>query len=185
MTIRSVRILSEAAASALPPTPLTAIFSITDPGRQTTLQPGWPRIHRHQVSETAYDARTHELAPLDHWIAGGAISPRQAVEIRQQIAARRYARTVGHHLPMQQRHQPFCGHRPLHRRNQRHPTRASPIAPRQQHRPRPAARPVVFRRQGTPQSNHLSSLEAGRAAPLAGKVSAGHRHCIAPARRLP
>lgn len=87
MTIRSVRILSEAAASALPPTPRTAIFSITDPGHQTPLQPGWARIHRHQFTETAYDARTLEFAPIHQWIAGGAISPRQAIEIRQQIAA--------------------------------------------------------------------------------------------------
>lgn len=87
MTIRSVRILSEAAASALPPTPRTAIFSITDPGHQTPLQPGWARIHRHQFSETAYDARTLEFAPIHQWIAGGAISPLQAIEIRQQIAA--------------------------------------------------------------------------------------------------
>lgn len=87
MTIRSVRILSEAAASALPPTPRTAIFSITDPGHQTPLQPGWARIHRHQFTETAYDARTLEFAPIHQWIAGGAISPLQAIEIRQQIAA--------------------------------------------------------------------------------------------------
>lgn len=84
MSIRSVRYLSERDAQALAPDGM-ALFSITEPGREASLQPGWRHVFRHQFIDAEYDVTALSFAGIDWWVASGAISPPQAVAIRKQI----------------------------------------------------------------------------------------------------
>lgn len=86
MSIRSVRYVSEHQAQGLEPEG-RALFSITEPGRQACLRPGWKAIYRHQFIDTEYDAHALRFAGIDWWIASGAISPPQAMTMRRQIDA--------------------------------------------------------------------------------------------------
>lgn len=85
MTIRSVCYCSEAKATSLHITGACAVISITDCGRKAALQKGWSTVIRVEFDDAEYDERSLKFAGIDWWIASGAISPQQAIFLRQNI----------------------------------------------------------------------------------------------------